>query len=225
MNAPLAWTLAPLAACAALLIGQVGGAAAGRKDAPAQDLERLLEALADPARASDAYREAFDAFVERMDAFDVDASQRLARAMHGSAGAVWSAFCLEGALRRTAPARADDPRSAAAYEEADSALAQLLAAPGLSNAQRVDLLQRRALLCAGFARRDAERAALGGALGGQGIDGAQILGLAALVRGDAETSSVLFASLLDRASFDLESAPWALRGHALSVLETHSSAP
>ena len=51
-------------------------------------------------------------------------------------------------------------------------------------AERVALLQRLAILEAGFGERAAERAALGGALALHGIDGAQITGLQRLDGGD-----------------------------------------
>lgn len=189
----------------------------------AVDLDELIQRIEDPAANDGVLREGYDEFIARMDAYDAGAATRLARVMHERAGAVWSAFCLEGALRRGAPAGAGRPESVEAFKEADAVLGRLIEAVGISVGERIALVQRRAILCAGFGRRAQERLELGRALGAHGVDGAQILGFAALVSGDDETSAKLFASLLDRAYSEAEggpdAAPWALRGHTLAVYE------
>ncbi|MEE2938895.1 MAG: hypothetical protein VX460_00790, partial [Planctomycetota bacterium] len=52
-----------------------------------------------------------------------------------------------------------------------------------------------------------------------GIDGAQITGLQRLDGGDPVAAARLFAALLDSDDPARRSAPWALRGHALAVLD------
>ena len=203
----------------------------GAPEAPkAQDVDAMVARLVDPDEPAAVLNAGFELFIARMDAYDGTGAQKLARALFDRAPAVWSAFVLEGALRRAAP---DDPRagaSIAAFEEADAALQTLIAAPQTTRLDRLALVQRRAILAAGFARPRAERAALGAALAARGVDGAQILGLAALTANEHETAAPLFASLLDRAAparepddpgppQASERPPWALRGHSLAVLE------
>ena len=197
-------------------------------------IDAMIARLGDPGEPAAVLNDGFNLFIERMDAYDGRGSVRLARALFERSPAVWSAFVLEGALRRSAPA---DPRaevSIAAYEEAETALEDLVASPRTSGPDRVALIQRRAILAAGFDRPRAERQALGAALASGGVDGAQILGLAALTTNERETAAALFASLLDRSSPEpadqppdvdpapaeaRERPPWALRGHSLAVLE------
>lgn len=216
-----AW-LASAPAAGAPVAAQNGAAAA----------EAILARLTDDAPDDDAalLGEGFDAFVERMDAFDADRALALARAMFERSPAVWSAFCLEGALRRGAPADLRSEAARAAHAEAGAALEGLLAA-GLAPADRRAVVQRQALLHAGFDRPGAERRALGAALGMGGFDGIQIMALKGLSRdpgaegwsaASPETAGALFASLLDRGAPDPDSAqaaPWALRGHGLAALE------
>ena len=90
-----------------------GASAPAQETTPRVSRADLLEALADPARAGVALGPAFEAFLAAMDAFDGPAAVELARAMHSSAleiregtpgyDVLWSVFCLEGALRRSAP--------------------------------------------------------------------------------------------------------------------------
>jgi len=224
--------------CAAIALGlaawacapAVGAAGAPQDGASAAD--EILARLTDEAPDDDAalLGAGFDAFVERMDAFDADRALGLARAMFERSPAVWSAFCLEGALRRGAPADLDGEAARAAHAEAEAALEGLLRS-GLAPADRLALVQRQALLHAGFDRPIDERRALGAALGMGGFDGIQIMALKGLSRapgpegGSAaspETAGALFASLLDRGEPDpasAQAAPWALRGHGLASLE------
>ena len=106
--------LGALAAALAL-----AGAPAVQEDDPgtrADELARLVGTI--PTGSAERDQEirvaAFEAFVERMDAFDGPRAEALARAMHAEANAVWSAFCFEGALRRSAPADASSPEARAA---------------------------------------------------------------------------------------------------------------
>ena len=203
---------------------------------------RLAEQLeAEGELTPEATRAAFDAFVERMDAFDTELATRLARGMFSRDKAVWSVFCVEGALRRGAPADPEDPLALAAFEEAEAALLEVLAFSrpegtplGAPRADAVALDQRLALLYAGFGRHAAERRVLGAAMGAGGVDATQIVALKALSRrstdarpADPTTAAALFASLLDRSRDGAAQsaapsplAPWALRGHGLGVFES-----
>lgn len=197
---------------AALAIGAPG-------TPPGDDVDRLIAELTDDGQSlrSGALQEGFDAFTRLMDAHDGERAVALARAMHGRAGEVWSAFCLEGALRRSAPADAG-PGSPALAEAAGALDALLARTPELPLRDRIDVLQRKAILHAGFGDRAAERRALGAALALGGVDAAQIRALQALQQGDPETGARLFASLLDRHE-NGPLPPWALRGFGLCCVE------
>lgn len=211
----------------------------------AQEPSSRVGELADRGRL---LRAGFNAFIERMEAYDGDMSVSLARELFAEDRAVWSAFCLEGALRRSAAA--DAGPGSAPFDEALSVLEGLRTTYAADPVIRVDLTNRIALLAAGFGARISENAALGRSLAAGGIDGAQIAGLAAL-SGEPDVAARLFGSLLDRSSLRVisagdgaenrkddesvstsssidnvqppilqpEAAPWALRGHALATLE------
>ncbi|MEL6714044.1 MAG: hypothetical protein AAFP86_09735 [Planctomycetota bacterium] len=231
--------IAPVAAALVALATVPLGASQVEGEDPARRADELIAAIeaTDPVAPDAALlRSGFDVFVERMDAFDGERAVRLGRALFAAQPAVWSSFCLEGALRRAAPASPGAAASRAAHAEANGALRGLIG-PRTPAADRVALEQRLALLHAGFGRRDAERAALGSAMGMGGVDATQIVGLAALAPGghggpdpslarDPETAAALFASLLDRSRTGAvgagpapANAPWALRGHGLAALE------
>jgi len=228
-SAPGPWTpvLAGALLASALSVAAAGWAAAevAAPSLPAQDdaveLQDLVASLEDPALPSDQVppllQAGFDRFLVEMERKNGPGAVGLARALHGRADAVWSAFCYEGALRRSATADPASESALAAYAEADTVLGRLQRAEGIGAGDRLAIVQRRAILAAGFADRAGERTHLGRALAEGGIDGAQILGLAALVDGDQALSSRLFGLLLDRGE-PLEACPWAIRGHALSSL-------
>lgn len=222
-------SVAILALSLALAVGMTTGAASpAQDDARAHSHQALLEALADPAREGAALRPAFEAFVDAMDRFDGPGAVELARAMHNSAlrireGApgtdvLWSVFCLEGALRRGAPG--SGAVRAAHLKEARAVIEKQLEDPSSTSSDREALLQRLAILEAGFGERSAERAALGGALALHGIDGAQITALQRLDGGEPRAAAAVFATLLDSTDPARVSAPWALRGHAMAVLDS-----
>lgn len=211
-------------------------AAAGQEPAPRPEVpstapsraEEVIQALGDPGTSSEAVaallQEAFDLFLVRIEVKDGPGAVGLARAMHGRAPAPWSAFCLEGALRRSSTA---DPRGESAllaYVEADGVLTALLRSEALGEEEKLAVTQRRAILAAGFDDDAGERASLGRALAQGGIDGAQILGLRALEAGDFRESARLFGLLLDRGEA-AEDCPWALRGHGLAALESVRKGP
>ncbi|MEM1449629.1 MAG: hypothetical protein AAGI22_10970 [Planctomycetota bacterium] len=193
---------------------------AARADRTAARLEALEGATEQPS-ADDELQlltEAYQSFLDRIEVCDGPRSVRLARAMHARAGAVWSAFCLDGSLRRASPADPGSEAARAAYAEADAALVRLIESPETSAVDRLAVVQRRAILAGGFGDRTGEHEMLGRALAAGGIDGKQITGLAALQRGDAGAAARLFGALLD-ADHAPEVLPWAARGHGLGALE------
>ena len=97
---------------------------AARADRTAARLAALEGATEQPS-ADDELQlltEAYQSFLDRIEVCDGPRSVRLARAMHARAGAVWSAFCLDGSLRRASPADPGSEAARAAYAEADAAL-------------------------------------------------------------------------------------------------------
>ena len=90
-----------------------GAASSAQDDARALPPGPCSRRSQTPAREGAALRAAFEAFVDAMDRFGRTGSRRTARAMHTSAlrsgrapgtDVLWSVFCLEGALRRSARA-------------------------------------------------------------------------------------------------------------------------
>ncbi len=150
----------------------------------------------DLAQPGPLLRAGFDAFVERMDAFDKDRSLALARELFAESPAVWSGFCLEGALRRSAAAGDEGPNSAA-FRSALTMLETLRETYAGDPTTQLDITQRIAILSFGFNVRSREQVALGRALASTGNDAAQIAGLHALDR-DHGAAARLFGSLLDR---------------------------
>lgn len=215
------WLLLGSGLLAAVAAGRgqedAGESLADDPSALVQLIEALETATLDGAQEAALLRDGFTQFLARMDAKDGPAAVGLAKAMHSRAGATWSAFCLEGALRRSAPSDPGGASALDAYTTADGVLTALLRGESLSEVDRLAVVQRRAILAAGFADFAGERASLGRALAMGGVDGAQILGLKALVAGRAPEAVRLFGLLLDRGEAP-EACPWGLRGHALASL-------
>ena len=215
------WALGLLLVGLAAASQEPGSGGEGASDPPRA--QEAIRALGDPSLQAEALapllQEAFDLFLARMEARDGPGAVGLARAMYGRAPAPWSAFCLEGALRRSSPADATAEGALLAYAEADASLTSLLRSEGLASADRLAVTQRRAILAAGFADRSGERAALGRALSRGGIDGAQIRGLNALQACQHLEAARLFGLLMDRGD-PAADRPWALRGHGLASLES-----
>lgn len=173
--------------------------------APGGDVERLPQRL----------QEGFDAFVAAERAFEGPLAVALARALHRQARATWSAFCLEGILRRTGD-----------LDEAEAVLTQLVRAP--ARQERAERSGRQAIVARGAGRLEAARRHLGAVLAAGGADGAQMLGLEALRRGSPAEAAAHFGSLLAgvRAgeTSTLPSAgvpappPWAQRGFGVALL-------
>jgi len=150
---------------------------------------------------------AFEVFQVEHDDYEGARAVAISEAMHRCAGASWSAFCLEGALRRTGD-----------YVRADAVLREHLTRE-LAPAERLDVVLRRAIVYAGAGDRGAERAALGRGLVGGGADAYQMLGRLALAAGERAAARDLFRALVDRHAGDPAGAPpWALRGWGLALL-------
>lgn len=181
--------------------------------------EALLHALAPEtfaALAPQARRErlevAYHAFLSAEERRSGDEMLQLAQAMYGRDAALWSAFCLEGALRR----------GFGRYAEADALLADLGASLPDPQGRRA-VLERRALVAAGAGEAQRERALLGAALAQGSDDARQVLGFAALRAGDRAAARAHFGALLEPLGHDAGVAardlpPWALRGHAVALL-------
>lgn len=183
----------------------------------AEDTWATLPVTARGERLEVAYR----AFLGAEARFAGDEMLGLAEAMHARDRAIWSAFCLEGALRR----------GFGRYGDAEGVLEALqreYEAAG-DPAQRGEavraLVERRALVAAGAGEREHEAALLGRALGAGSADARQILGFAALRAGDVRGALAHFEVLLAGAP-SVEQAPtpardlppWALRGYGVALL-------
>lgn len=137
----------------------------------------------------------------------------IAEALFTADRALWSAFCLEGALRK----------GFGRYDDAERLLAELQAehrGPE-GRAERLELIGRRALVAAGAGQAAQERALLGQALGLGSQDARQILGFAALRAGDLVAARAHFGALFERGTTttaDRDLPAWALRGFGVALL-------
>ncbi|MDA1264336.1 MAG: hypothetical protein O2816_04570 [Planctomycetota bacterium] len=178
---------------------------------PARRVTALVAAIeevaGDAAAAQPRLVLAFEEFQREHDRFEGARATALARAMHRAAGATWSAYCLEGILRRTGDYRG-------AQEVLVAHLAGLDPGP-----ERTDVVQRSAIVAAGAGWLEQERAALGRALVHGGTDAHQMLGRLALAAGRTEEARRLFRVLLEQHAGDpAQTPPWALRGWGLALL-------
>lgn len=219
--------IAPLA-LAVLCTADVGTATSGAQDdfAPgeawriaqmsAQEVDTTRRAAAvvhslgeaiDPRGRQQRMVRAFDVFQEDHDAFRAEEALSIARAMHADAQATWSAYCLEGILRRSG----DYGGAARVLEEHAARLT-----PG---PEATDVMGRRAIVAAGAGDFEEERRHLGDALLAGSDDALQMLGRLTLVQGDTEGARRLFRAVLDRSdNGEAHGAPWALRGWGLALL-------
>ena len=121
----------------------------------AVQLQDLVASLEDPALPSEQVppllQAGFDRFLVEMERKNGPGAVGLARALHGRADAVWSAFCYEGALRRSATADPGSESALTAYAEADTVLGRLQRAEGIGAGDRLAIVQRRAILARHFA--------------------------------------------------------------------------
>jgi hypothetical protein len=171
----------------------------------------LVDALAPGADADllpQRLQEGFRAFVAAERAFEGPLATALAQALHRQARATWSAFCLEGILRRTG--------------DLDGAAAALGELPRAAERQeRADRAGRRAIVARGQGRLDLAWRHLGAVLATGGADGAQMLGLQALRRGARAEAAAHFGALLSADALGVASAspaPWAQRGFGVALL-------
>ncbi len=148
---------------------------------------------------------AFRAFLDAERRTSADEMLALAEALVARDRAVWSAFCLEGALRR----------GFGRYAEADAALA---AVPATDPGAALALLERRALVAGGAGDTARETALYGAALARGSSDARQVLGFRALRTGDRAAAAAHFGALIDPALAARDLPPWALRGHGLALL-------
>lgn len=163
----------------------------------------------EPAEANRLQTLGFQAFVEEHDAFRAGPARRLAEALHASAGQPWSVYCLEGIARRSGDLQA---AQAVVQQQLQTTAADAVA-------ERIELLQRLAIVAAGAGDRDLELGSLGRALRLGGDDALQILGKTALFAGERKRARRLFGALLQRsAARGTQTPPWALRGWGLSLL-------
>ena len=145
---------------------------------------------------------AFDEFMHHNRAYRLELSIPLAEAMHGRAGATWSAMSL--ALVST--------------RYGDSARARVVLRQQLDRTpegvEAYELRERLGLAILGAGEERLARAPLGSAFARGSANAGVVLGRLALSHGRQERARALFRSLLD------EDPPqsWALRGWGLSML-------
>ena len=155
---------------------------------------------------------AFQAFLDAERRTAAEELLALARAFDARERAVWSAFCLEGALRR----------GHSRYAAADAALA---AVQPRDAAEALALLERRALVAGAAGDTARETAFLGAALARGSTDARQVLGFRALRVGARAEAAVHFGVLLDPAVAARDLPPWALRGYGLTLLPERVAGP
>lgn len=169
----------------------------------------LRDAAGDPAALQERLAAAFEAFLEDHDAYRAEAARTIAEAMFAADEASWSAFCLEGILRRGGEYELADEVLAARQERATEPR------------ERVELLERRAIVAAGAGWLARERDLLGAALAAGGTDAYQILGRLELAAGRRSAARTLFRALVARGAGDApdgEPPAWGLRGWGLALL-------
>jgi hypothetical protein len=181
----------------------------------------LVASLSDAAVASlapGAVRErlevAFQAFLGAEERHAADELLALAEALYARDPAPWSAFCLEGALRR----------GFGRYADAEAVLAEVAKRVEGDAPAVLAVTERRALVAAGSGESQRERALLGAAVARGSTDARQILGFAALRAGDRAAARAHFGLLVsalggaDASLAARDLPPWALRGHGVALL-------
>jgi hypothetical protein len=199
----------------------------------------LAIAGASPAELGERLARAFPAFLEEAEALRLAAAEELARAMYTAQPAPWSATTLGVLWTRMGkyPAAeqvitdeitrldeqicAADSRASGASDE--NARSSALADAASARIERRSMIEHRAVSLRGAGEEQRGLDDLGRALAEGGRDAAQMLGQAALARGDRAAARALFRTLLEpRAGETLESlletAPWAPRGWGLAQL-------
>ncbi len=179
-------------------------------DLPAR-VQSVITALDGTEAGSDSENrlltEAFGVFTAEHDAYEGEAALAVARAMHRHASATWSAFCLEGILRRLGH-----------YEAARDVLADHLVSVS-APAERAAVVDRQAIVAAGAGWRSSESSHLGRGLVLGGTDAYQMLARRCLAEGKRADARTLFRVLVERSIHDpAQGPPWALRGWGLALL-------
>lgn len=175
----------------------------------------LQEVAGDPATLAPRLQAAYEAFREDQAAYRSDAGRILAEGMHDAAQAAWSAFNLASIHRLLGD-----------YERADEVLADRYRM-ATDRAERLDLLQGRAIVAGAAGWLERERDLLGMALARGGEDSYQILGRQALAAGRRRRALALFRVLLEHHFGPqrlADAPPWALRGWGLALLPTAGDA-
>jgi hypothetical protein len=197
--------IAPALLCTLLLLGTAQDPAAAATDA--QLIERVQ--TASDAERSDALNSAFARFIDRIDAYELEAAEALILGMHTRELASWSAESLSMLLGR-----------ADRFDEARRVLDAQLARE-ITEEQRRALLKTRALSTLGAGHIDLARREFGAALLHGSSDAAVVLGLIALSEGRLDRARCLSRTQLLR-----EPAPaWALRSWGLSMLPPAGDSP
>jgi hypothetical protein len=190
------------------------GSPSARTAAQAEDtLAALVEALDNSATLGQVQRRAlltrsFNRFRAEVAAQRPREALPLARAMHNSAQATWSAMSM--ALLQTRLGLAED--AAATLRE------QLARTP--SNPDRRDLQERLGLAYLGAGRRGPALGALGRSWLAGSTNAGQVLGALALSAGRTSDARRVFGSLLPPLSpaGPSPAPPWALRGWGLAMV-------
>lgn len=149
---------------------------------------------------------AYEEFVRAEGAFEGPRALEMAEGCWRLSPAIWSLFCYEGALRRTGSA-------------ADAAaLLGSFPRPEVREERR-DVWGREAIAHRGAGARGMAVGVLGAALGAGSPDGAQMLGIDALLRGERRSAAEHFGALLHAATLQGRApAPWAQRGFGVALL-------
>jgi Tfp pilus assembly protein PilF len=144
----------------------------------------------------------FAEFMHATDRMRADVAVKLAEALHGRAGAVWSAQNLAIAYTRQG-----------SYQAGSSCLIKALEGD-MNQSDRSMLQSRLSLVYWGAGGFMAARSVLGASLCQGNSDSGIVLGLSSLERGRFDRAKTLFRSVLGHDS----SQPWARKGWGLSML-------
>ena len=191
-----------LAASAAWVAHRLAPSEEGREEYLLQSLEEGGSGSSLGARL----QAGFDAFVAAERAYRLEWATALATALHGRADAVWSAFCLEGILRR-----------GGRLERAGAVLGAIGRQP--ERTPRAEVAGRRAIVARGAGDLGEAASHLGVVVACGGADGPQMLGIQALLEGRSRVAARHFGALLSGAvGAQVAPPPWAQRGFGVALL-------
>lgn len=169
----------------------------------------LLQSLQEggPASSLGARLQAgFEAFVTAERTYRLDWGTALATDLHARAGAVWSAFCLEGILRRGGRLEGAARVLVTTGRQAD-------------RVPRAEVAGRRAIVSRGAGALEEAAGHLGAVIACGGADGPQMLGIQALLEGRSTVAARHFGALLaDAPGPTASTPPWAQRGFGVALL-------